>query len=113
MIPLIFFFSFFVREARQCGLSAVHGEQRNRGREKAQRQAGREIKREQADKKTDRWRENNAQSEGGWDEGSAGDRSMSEGLLAEIERLPNQLCVGGPAVRLQGIPQQEHIKERS
>lgn len=49
----------------------------------------------------------------GWDKGRAGDRSMSEGLLAEIERLPNQLCVGGPAVRLQGIPQQEHIKERS
>lgn len=47
------------------------------------------------------------------DEGSAGDRSMSEGLLAEIEQLPNQLCTSGPAVRLQGIPRQEHIKERS
>lgn len=47
------------------------------------------------------------------DEGSAGDGSMSEGLLAEIEQLPNQLCTSGPAVRLQGIPRQEHIKERS
>lgn len=49
---------------------------------------------------------------GGCDKGRARGRSMSGGLLAEIERLPNQLCVGGPAVRLQGIPQWEHIKER-
>lgn len=45
--------------------------------------------------------------------GQARDASMSEGLLAEIERLSNQLCVGGPAVRLQEIPLQEHREERS
>lgn len=45
--------------------------------------------------------------------GLARDTSMSEGPLAEIERLPNQLCVGGPAVRLQEIPLQEHREERS
>lgn len=59
------------------------------------------------------WRERGRIIHGLWDEGSAGDRSMSEGLLAEIEQLPNQLCTSGPAVRLQGIPRQEHIKERS
>lgn len=47
------------------------------------------------------------------DESKARDRRMSEGLLAEIERLPNQLCVGGRAVRLQGIPQRERTVERS
>lgn len=47
------------------------------------------------------------------DESKAGDRRMSEGLLAEIERLPNQLCVGGRAGSLQGIPQRERTDEGS
>lgn len=87
---------------------------RRQKKAKGQREAGKEIKRS-GQRKTDRKREGEEWAERGegWDKGRAGDRSVSEGLLAEIERLPNQLCVGGPAVRLQGIPQQEHIKERS
>lgn len=40
-------------------------------------------------------------------------KGASEGLLAEIGRLPNQLCVGGRAARLRGIPQRERAEEGS
>lgn len=63
---------------------------------------GKEKHRDGTEKKTDKMRG-----------GVKKDRSMNKDLLlAEIEQLPNQLCVSGPAVSLQGIPHQEPIKER-
>lgn len=73
------------------------------------RETGGRHKEEEAEEH--RWKNRRIKRE--QDESKARDRRMSEGLLAEIERLPNQLCVGGRAVRLQGIPQRERTEERS
>lgn len=73
------------------------------------RETGRRDEKEEAEEH----RRKNRQIKREQDESEAQGSRMSEGLLAEIERLPNQLCVGGPAARLQGIPLQEQGEERS